>query len=175
MSQNTAITPESMDDERRKRVQAIQTSMLESECVRSVFEDPQRDHLRGLIRLTVEFYYYLEVGYPDWRPKLKTLVESHGLGGNIEIELDDLERGYAIASIFSGIDSFVSISGLYCVLVGAKKSKLQWGNFSAHSFEDQFVAMFHDFEAEDDFIKKCRLLLDLFKLQIVFAGMYYDD
>jgi hypothetical protein len=131
--------------------------------------------LRCLIRLAVEFYYYLQVGYPDWRPELRRLVESHGLGGNVEIELDDLERGYAIASIFSGIDSFVSISGLYCILVGATRSKLQWPNFSAQSLKDQFVAMFHDFEAEDNFVKKCRLLLDLFKLQIVFAGMYCED
>jgi hypothetical protein len=35
--------------------------------------------------------------------------------------------------------------------------------------------MFNSFTKEVNFESKCRLLLDLFKLQIVFAGISYDD
>jgi len=34
--------------------------------------------------------------------------------------------------------------------------------------------MFNNIAAEGNFEIKCRLLLDLFKLQIVFAGVSYD-
>jgi hypothetical protein len=36
------------------------------------------------------------------------------------------------------------------------------------------VGSFNKFTLEKNFEKKCRLLLDLFKLQIVFAGVFYD-
>ena len=39
---------------------------------------------------------------------------------------------------------------------------------------EEFRSMFKKFELEENFEEKCRLLLDLFKLQIVFAGMSYD-
>jgi hypothetical protein len=45
---------------------------------------------------------------------------------------------------------------------------------STMSLKKQFLSWFHEFEIETSFEKKCRLLLDLFKLQIVFAGVLYD-
>ena len=44
---------------------------------------------------------------------------------------------------------------------------------SMESFKSQFVSMFNQFTNETNFENKCRLLLDLFKLQIVFAGVSY--
>jgi hypothetical protein len=35
--------------------------------------------------------------------------------------------------------------------------------------------MYNQFTQEANFENKCRLLLDLYKLQILFAGIYYDD
>jgi hypothetical protein len=45
---------------------------------------------------------------------------------------------------------------------------------SRDSFKTQFVSMFNKFTKEVNFEKKCRLLLDLFKLEIVFAGISYN-
>ena len=39
---------------------------------------------------------------------------------------------------------------------------------------EKFKSTFQTFELEENFEEKCRLLLDLFKLQIVFAGISYD-
>ncbi len=42
------------------------------------------------------------------------------------------------------------------------------------SLKDQFLNKFQEFETEIDFVKRLRLLLDLFKMQIVFAGVFYE-
>jgi hypothetical protein len=161
VNENTDRSAKNMEDDRRKRVHAIQKSMLESECVRSVFEEPGQDHLRCLIRLTVEFYDYLQIGNPG----LRQLAKNQFAAVNIELDANDLdnqEGGYSIESIFSGIDSFASVTHTYSILIGATKSRIQWGNLSPQTLKVEFVAMFYDFELEVDFIKKCRLLLDLF-------------
>jgi hypothetical protein len=44
---------------------------------------------------------------------------------------------------------------------------------SRESFKTQFVSMFKEFTEEVNFENKCRLLLDLFKLQIIFVGISY--
>jgi len=158
----------------KEHIQAIQTSMLESECVKSCFEKPEQDDLRILIRLTLEFDDYLKNGIPG----LRVIAESerHRPGGFIippnELELEELK--YSLESIFSGIDSFRRVNAAYRVLVGATGSKVEWGMASMASLKEQFISMFHEFTAETNFEKKCRLLLDLFKIQIVFAGVFYD-
>jgi hypothetical protein len=45
---------------------------------------------------------------------------------------------------------------------------------SKQTFKTQFFSTFNEFVEEANFERKCRLLLDLFKLQIVFAGMSYS-
>jgi hypothetical protein len=65
----------------------------------------------------------------------------------------------------------------YQGLIGATRSKAGWesmSNISASSFNEKFFAMFEEFSAESNFENKCRILLDLFKLQIVFAGASYQ-
>ena len=81
---------------------------------------------------------------------------------------------YACDSIFSALDSYQSVTHAYKVLVNAKESKIEWGRLSIPLLEEQFAPMFAEFEQEANFENRCRLLLDLFKLQIVFAGMSYD-
>jgi hypothetical protein len=138
-------------DDLLDRVRVIQASMLES--ARPTFTDSELDHLRCMIRLAVEFYDYLE-----------------------SVSIDDLnafDLQYAIESTFSGIDSFTSVSSSYKVLVGASSSKVKGDAISAHSLKEMYVAKFHDFRAETNPENKLRFLLDLFKLQIIFAGMLY--
>jgi hypothetical protein len=60
-------------------------------------------------------------------------------------------------------------------LVGATGSNVKWGMITSwESFKARFISMFDEFTAEVNFENKRRLLLDLFKLQIVFAGVSYE-
>jgi hypothetical protein len=76
------------------------------ECVKSCFEEPEKDDLRILIRLTLEFDDYLKNGNPG----LRAIAESarHRPGGFIipPVELEMEELKYSLESIFS--DSGVS-------------------------------------------------------------------
>ena len=42
------------------------------------------------------------------------------------------------------------------------------------SLREQFLSIFQEFATERDFVKRLRHLIDLFKLQIVFAGAFYE-
>jgi hypothetical protein len=88
--------------------------------------------------------------------------------------LDKNRRRYVIESIFSGIDSFASITHSYHCFTGHTASKVGGATISLETLQQQFVSMFNEFNTETKFQNKCRLLLDLFKLQIIFAGMIYD-
>jgi hypothetical protein len=86
------------------------------------------------------------------------------------------DLGYACESILSGVDSFWDLSTTYRRLVGATDSRVEWDMISSReSFKTRFVSMFNRFAEEVNFENKCRLLLDLFKLQIVFAGISFDN
>jgi hypothetical protein len=158
-----------MRDKIRECLRAIQTSMVET--ARPFFSESQLGHLGVLIRLTVEFDCYLKYGYPD----LKDITEQHAhrINGNIQIDMNEQELTYSSESTFSGIDSFCSVNGAYSVLIGATKSNIEWGTISVPSLKELFLSGYRDFETEADFSKKCRLLLDLFKIQIVLAGVSY--
>jgi len=132
-----------------ERVRALQAVMTES--VGSQFLDVELDHLRVLIRLTVEFHDHLQ-----------------------QASTGPLEPRYTCESIFAGIESFMTVTRGYKVLIGAVDSTIEERTFSLASLKEQFVPMFNEFLVQDNFEKKCRLLLDLFKLQIVFAGMLYE-
>jgi len=151
-------------------VRTIQTSMLES--ARSCFSEAELDDLCCLIRLAVEFNNYLQTGNPQLRDVAQHL--RHCQGGDIQIQPKGLELRYSGESIFSGIDSFCSVSAAYRVVDGATNSEVEWSKISMSSLKELFVFTFHKFNAETNFEKKCRLLLDLFKIQIVFAGVFYD-
>jgi hypothetical protein len=145
-----------MEDEEVLLVRAIKASMAEGS--RPAFDDKDIEHLGVLIRLTVQFYYFLTS-----RGRWPVFPE------------DPLHNTtYAIGSIFSGIDSFLTLTLVYGMLVGATTTTIDWNTITAQSLRDRFLSIYQDFSAESNFEKKCRLLLDLFKLQIVFAGMFYD-
>jgi hypothetical protein len=143
--------PRDMNSDIKRRVCAIQATMAESAT--SCFVEGELDDLRCLIRLTVEFFYYLRFG------------------------MDPLDRdrlNYTCESIFSGIDSFCCLCAAYGVLRDTVNSEVKWEDISLLSLKEKFISLFDRFDAEACFEKKCRLLLDLFKLQIVFAGLWYD-
>lgn len=148
------------------------------ESATSRFDESELDHLRCLIRLTLEFYDYMEHG----SVKIATTLLR---GPNAEYVKDvqsasvnpfnKYDLGYVCESIRSGVDSFCSLSASYRILVGTTNSRIEWSMISSReSFKAQFLSMFSEFSKEVNFENKCRFLLDLFKLQIVFAGIAYD-
>jgi hypothetical protein len=157
-----------MKDDARELVETIQSIMVES--AEDTFEKPALGHLRCLVRLTVEFHDYLQNGQPELGEKMKRT--KHYKFSPEQIKQNELS--YTIDSIFAGIDSFLSVNANYSVLVGATKSGVHLGIVSESSLQEQFNAIFHEFTKEKQFEKQCRLLLDLFKIQIVFAGVFFD-
>jgi len=159
------------------RVKEIQASMVES--AKSRFSDFELGHLRAVIRITVEFHDYLENGSVE--------IATSVLHGPLAKYVTDAQRastdpfnkydlGFACRSIRSGVNSFCTLNTSYRMLDGATGSIVEWGTTSSREmFKTQFVSMFNKFTREVNFENKCRLLLDLFKLQIVFAGISYDD
>lgn len=121
----------------------------------SHFNESQVEALHVVVRLTVEFFYYLQRG---------------------NISLSDYESlSHVDESIFSGLDSFCLLSQAYRTTAGETRSALAERVVSSGTaLAATFLAMYRDFADESNFERKCRLLLDLFKLQIIFAGLTYD-
>jgi hypothetical protein len=165
-----------MNDHVTDRVKEIQASM--TEAATPAFDDGELGDLRCVIRLTVEFHHYLEHGSTEIVRSLQQGPMAHLFKNLEEARADpfnkyDLE--YACDSIRSGVDSFCSLDQAYRILAGATGSKVAWEMLSSReSFKTQFILMFDEFTEEANFEDKCRLLLDLFKLQMVFASISYD-
>jgi hypothetical protein len=140
----------------KMHLQAIQLNMEKS--ARPGFDDKNIEHLRILIRVTMEFHDYLRSA-PPW-PQFP--------GDPFH------DMTYMIDKILMNIDSFRSVLHTYGVLVGSTKSRIDWSGVGVQSLKDRFLSLYPEFVAETEFENKCRLLLDLFKLQIVFAGSFYD-
>ena len=120
----------------------------------SHFLDSELDDLRGVIRLTVEFFHRLQ---------------------RVDIDsIDDESLQYWGGSVFSGVDSFTGLCSAYRTTAGQTRSKLPQRVTSRAALKEEFSAMYREFAGGNNFEKRCRLLLDLFKLQIIFAGMTYD-
>ena len=134
----------------RQRQEAIQVLMAQP-ARESGFSEAELGDLKVAISLTVEFHAYLQISC------------THRLC---------LE--YACESIFSGIERYSGLTHAYKVLVEATESQIQWSDLGSGLVKEKFMSMFDTFESEEHFEQKCRLLLDLFKVQIVFAGISYD-
>lgn len=137
-------------------LQAIQLDMEKS--ARPGFDDKDIQELRVLIRVTAEFHDYL-TSAPPW-PQFP--------GDPFH------DMTYMIDKILINIESFRTVLHTYGVLVGSTKSRIDWGTVGVQSIRDLFLSLYPKFVTETKFENKCRLLLDLFKLQIVFAGAFYD-
>ena len=104
-----------------------------------------------MIRLTVESFYYLQ----------NTEARSY----------EDLL--YQCDSTLSGVESFRVVATIYRLISDDAKSVLVLEGTSIESLKEQFVSQYQKFCSEHGFKERCRLLLDLFRLQIVFAGINY--
>lgn len=159
-----------------RRVKESQALIVES--AKAHFDDSELDHLRAVIRLTIEFQDYLEHGSVEIATSIQNGPHAKYVTDAPSASTDPFNKcdlDYACESIRSGVDSFCSLSASYKMLDGATNSSVEWGMISSRdSFKTQFVSMFNKFTKEANFEKKCRLLLDLFKLQIVFAGISYN-
>ena len=64
---------------------------------------------------------------------------------------------------------------MYRILEDTTESTIDWKRFGVPSLKEDFMAMFLDFDKEIYFGRKCRLLLDLYKLQMVFAAVFNEN
>ena len=164
-----------MDDDLITRVKEIQSSMVES--AKGRFDESELGHLRCLIRLAVEFHDYLQHGSVDLATRIQNGPLAKYVPDAQSASVDPFNKydlDFACGSIRSGVDSFCVLSNTCRVMDSAPGSRVEWGIISSReSFEKHFISMFKQFAAEVNFESKCRLLLDLFKLQIVFAGISY--
>jgi hypothetical protein len=122
------------------------------------FSEADIEHLHVLIRLVTQFRDYLRSAAPD------LAISS----SNFE------ETMYVIDAILFNVESFRKIMQSYSVLVGSEASTLSAKAITVASVGDQFLKLYDVFLHEAGFEPRCRLLLDMFKLEIVFAGAYYD-
>lgn len=136
----------------KSTVEAIYLSM--EEPAKPAFTNVDLEELRSVIRLTVEFHSFLE----------STDLVSPNKSDVI----------YICESIFSGIESFVAMNNSYRILVGSASTTLKWEFTSLLSLREAFMLVYKEFLAEGTFEYRCRLLLDLYKMQVVFAGMQFD-
>jgi hypothetical protein len=136
-----------MTEEIVARVRALQRPMLEEAA--SCFEQSELEHLRVVVRLAVEFYYHVE-------------------------GRDQADLRYVSDSIYSGLESFRRVNDAYNVLHGSRRSDIDWKTVHVATIQDEFKVRFEKFEREQAFEERCRLLLDMFKLQLVFAAVSYQ-
>lgn len=144
--------PRELPDDFKETVGSIFRSM--EEPARPGFTDADLSRLYTVIRLTVDFRNFLET--VDLTSPNKRDVT------------------FACESISAGIETFMLVNSSYKVLVGSMSSEVKWELSSLSTFKEQFMSMYNEFLSEGTFEYRCRLLLDLFKLQIVFTGMLYD-
>jgi hypothetical protein len=173
---------EAQSSEVFKRVKEIQASMVES--AKSSFDDSELGPLRAVIRITVEFHDYLEHGSVDMARGMLQLPYVGLTSEKFQTDLQNAsadpsnkyDLGYICHSILPAVDSFCNLNSVYSKQDRATSSRVEWDMISSReSFKAAFVSMYNTFTEEVNFENKCRLLLDLFKLQIVFAGISYDD
>jgi hypothetical protein len=125
---------------------------------------------------------------------LRASAAAYGLGpdlGNYDVVirltmefsqfLVDLEGGpvepaeirYKCESVFSGTESFCQLSSDYRVMSDEVRTD-EWPTVSFAQLRGEFMTKYRRFLEETDFPLRCRLLLDLFKLQLLFTGMAYE-
>ncbi len=136
----------------------IKESMAQAEGARPAFDDDDIQKLGNLIRLTVRFYHYL-TSQGRW-PAFP------------EDPWHDLT--YVTEPIFWFADEFLDVLKKYDYVLGKVATTIDWDKVTGDSLRDRFLSMYPNFIAEKSFARKCRLLLDLYKLQIIFAGMYFE-
>lgn len=146
--------------EEAERVRSIVAATEEAgrAILEEVFDEDDRDKLRTLIRVAVEFNDYLQSIRP-W-PHFP----------------DDPFNNmtYMVDTILIHVDSFGDMVHLYGILRGSASSTVNWDAVTAGSIKKEFLTLYDEFLVQRDFLRKFRILLDLYKLQIVYAGIFFD-
>ena len=92
----------------------------------------------------------------------------------LEGDLKRDEAEYAIDTVFSGVDSFMSLSAAYRSISNNSPTAVNWDAISRTTLRQEFLPLYQQFRSERNFERQFKLLLDLFRLQLLFAGMNYD-
>jgi len=138
-----------MERDCRFEIKDLQAQMETS--AQSCFVQSEIDHLNSIIRLIAE-----SAALPSYD------------------QISDHDKRYAGDSIFSGMDSFCIVNSAYSILAGAEKSKLRWQELPYDRLENSFQDLYRRFLDQEDFMVRCRMMLDLFKIQILIATLNYD-
>ena len=146
-------------DKLAERYYAVQVPILRKAESYLIADDIQ--NLRAIVRLAVEFDDYLR------REDTEAL------------DADELE--YVAGSVFAGIGCFAGVSHGYKVLAGATHSAIDSSLLPAltslGALKEKYLAMYAAFEAldvETQFEDKVCLILDLFKLQLLFVSVLFN-
>ena len=145
-----------MEDDEYQLVEKILASMVEQ--AEGDLDDKEVENLGILIRLCVQFYNFLTARgrWPVFPDPFHNMT-------------------YEVDSILWNVDSFLQlIRHTYGIMRGRTRTTVDWNAVSAQSLKDQYLSLYQEFIAETDFLKRFRLVLDLYKLQLVFAGIFYD-
>jgi hypothetical protein len=138
------------------RVALVQVPLMEAG--RPYLVEQEIEWLRTLIRLAVEFEDRLQ----------RTKIEA--------MERDEVQ--YLAGSVFSGLNCFLELGSSYHLLDGAGDTQVGWpvGSTIGSPLElrQQYLTMYQEFLSETTFVNRCRLVLDLFKLQLIFVAIAYD-
>jgi len=134
-------------------VREVQSSVFAAAEVDDEFNTRLTGDLLSLIRITVEFHEFL-----------------HGREVK-RLGCDPVE--YMMDTVFSGVSSFQLLYASCNAWWGTGFSRLDWTKVSIPLLKETFESLFTEFLEENTFETKCKLLLDLFKIQIVLAGMLY--
>ncbi len=143
-------------EEQRERARPVLQSL--ERAAAADFDDEDIANLRTLVYLSINFHDYLTQRSP-WP----------------EFPNDPFrDRSYVTESILIHVDSFRRTVHSYRLLERSTGSTIKWDDVHLRSLKHTFLSVYSDFEKERTFERKCRLLLDLVKLQIVFAGAFFD-
>jgi len=125
-----------------------------AQLAKSNYLEEDLEDLLVTTRIAVEVYAWLKVTSTD--------------------SLNPNEAEYHCETIFSGIDFFMRTCGNYAALKDTVPSQIHWGALSVSSLSSLIIATYDNFDAENVFFKKCRLLLDLYRMELVFASIVYS-
>ncbi len=131
-----------------EEVSSVQDSI--SKIAPPSFDESDLENLRVVTRLVVEFYCYLT------DPQLNS---------------DYTDPRYQCDSAFSGLECFWSLVTSY--RVDDESLELLPVVTSTATLKHDYLSKYGEFMDATSFAERCRLLLDLFRLHIIFAGMNY--
>ena len=122
---------------------------------KSGYDESDMEDLLVLTHMAIEFYWWLKDANTD--------------------SLDRYEADENSETLFVAFDAFRHTYWAYDVLIGRVASNIDWGDISVPSLRKLIILTYERFDVESNFLKKCRFLLNLYKVELVFAGLMYGN